>query len=351
MNLSNDNNGSSFKNNVIFYSTVDDKDLFRVTGFYATDINILKDLGHNVILSNSIFAFLRFCQYDLTFIYFWTKGLIPALISKFFGKKVIFTGGIDRLDKIYNKSSLDYFVKKILFKICTTISDANIIVSKGDLINIEKTGYSIHKKHYLPHVIEFEKYEYDGRPKKDVITTIVWMGQSDANVIRKGVDRLLFVYKEFLKLNNDLTVQIIGSIGKGTNYLEKIIKELGIENKITFTGRINEHAKIQYLKESKYYFQLSLYEGFGISALEALAAGNIVIHSGRGGLADTIASHGILIENIDDYLSIAMKTVEIQMKYDEYKQFILDGVQYVNKHYSYGVRKNGISQILKGLKS
>lgn len=338
------------RNRVIFYSSVKDKDLFRVTGFYSTDINILEDLGYKVYLSNSFKDFFKFWQYDITFIYFWTKGLIPAIISKIFFKKVLFTGGIDKLDRNYNKSKYDYIIRKIIFKLCTICSDANIIVSKSDLYNIKETGYRINKIYYLSHVIDFEKYAYDGSLKKNIITTVVWM-DGKINVIRKGVDKLLYVYKEYLKLNKNTTIQIIGSIGEGTNYLKNIAKALDIEEQIIFTGRISEEEKIKSLKESKFYFQLSLYEGFGIAAIEALAAGNIVIHSGRGGLADGIASYGILIEDIDEYKNIALKLNKINNDYESYSEFICKGVKHVNDHFSYDVRRNGILYIITDIYS
>ena len=53
------------------------------------------------------------------------------------------------------------------------------------------------------------------------------------------------------------------------------------------------------MKQSKYYFQLSLYEGFGLAALEALCANNIIIHSGKGGLANPIYKEQ-LVFNIDN---------------------------------------------------
>jgi len=333
------------KNRVIFYSSVQDKDLFRITGFYSTDINILEDLGYKVHLSNSFKDFFKFWQYDIAFIYFWTKGLIPAIISKIFFKKVLFTGGIDSLDRKFNKSKWDYFIKKIVFKLCAINSDANIIVSKSDLNNIKETGYRLKKIYYLPHVIDFEKYAYEGTPKKDIITTVVWMGNK-GNVERKGVDKLLHVYKEFLKNNQNINVVIIGSPGEGTLFLKDIARKYNIETLVKFTGQIDEEEKIKYLKESKYYFQLSEYEGFGIAAIEALAAGNIVIHSGKGGLADAIGSFGILVEDVENYRDIALKLDEINRNYEKYYDFVRNGIKHVQEKYSYHVRKEGLSKVI-----
>jgi len=330
---------------VLFYSSVNDKKLFVTTGFYSTDIQILQDLGLSVNLTNSFNDFLKFWQYDIAFIYFWTKGIVPAIIGKIFRKKVIFTGGLDSLDRGYNISISDYNLKKVFFKLCTCCSDANIIVSSSDLKNIEKTGYNFKKIYLIPHVIDFERYAYNGTPKKNVITTIVWMGKIE-NVKRKGVDRLLYVFNELIKKNDDLKVFIIGSPGEGSDYLKNIVRQMNIESRVIFTGRIDENEKIKYLQDSKYYLQLSEYEGFGIAAIEALAAGNIVIHSGRGGLADAIDSFGVLIKNIDDYENIAVQLNNVNKNYENYKHFIKNGMKHVEEKFSYYVRKDSIAKVI-----
>jgi glycosyltransferase involved in cell wall biosynthesis len=338
---------SNKRKRVLFYSSLNDFDLFRVTGFYSTDIEILKELDFDVVLSNSISNFLKFWNYDISFIYFWTKGVLPAMLSKFFFKKVIFTGGIDRLDKNYNKSKLDYVIKKYFFKFCTIFSDANIIVSESDIDNIKLTGFNINNIFYVPHVVDFQKYKYDGRAKSNIITSVVWMETSEINVIRKGVDKLLFVFNLFRKSNPDFKLLIIGSVGIGTDYLIKIAKELDILDLITFTGRINEQQKISILNDSKYYFQLSLYEGFGISAIEALTAGNVVFHSGKGGLAKSIGDNGVLVKDINNYEKTAKYLTNFNNHYfEKSKELINNGISHVEKNFSYSVRRDGIKNIL-----
>jgi glycosyltransferase involved in cell wall biosynthesis len=338
---------SSKRKRVLFYSSLKDIDLFRITGFYKTDIEILKELDYEVILSNSYLDFLKFRRYDFSFIYFWTRGAIPAILSKLFYKKVIFTGGIDDLDKNYNRSKLNYSLKKYFFKFCTIFSDANIIVSESDIKNIKLTGFNVNNIIYLPHVVDINKFKFDGREKSNYITTVVWMETSEINVIRKGVDKLLYVFNLIRKSNHDFKLVIIGSVGLGSDYLIKIAKELGILDLITFTGRIDEDEKISTLNDSKYYFQLSIYEGFGIAAIEALAAGCIVFHSGKGGLAKSIGNHGVVVPDINNYAQIAGLFVNFNEQYDENsKDLIKNGVNYVVNNFSYHLRRNGIKNIL-----
>ena len=335
---------------VLFYAAVRDKSLFRTMGFYETDIRILQDCGHEVEPTNRIADFFKYRNYDIAFIYFWTWGLLPALISKCFRKKVLFTGGLDALDRRYNLSTLDYTLKKWLFKGCAFLSDANIAVSRSDLQNMGKTGFRMQNIHLIPHVIDAERYAYSGEQKEDTITTVAWMGTKE-NVVRKGVDRLLEVFKIFAATDERFTLKLIGPEGQGSAYLKDIAARMDITPRVMFTGLVSEEEKIRLLKEGKYYFQLSEYEGFGISAVEALAAGNLVFHSGRGGLADSMMPEGIRVDDIDDFKGIANTLREVNDGYRDCRGQIRQGVRRMLKDYAYETRKNQIGEILEQLQA
>lgn len=54
--------------------------------------------------------------------------------------------------------------------------------------------------------------------------------------------------------------------------VRSIIDKYNLKGSVELKGEVSEEDKINLLKQSKYYFQLSLYEGFGLAALEALCA-------------------------------------------------------------------------------
>ena len=335
---------------ILFYASVRDKNLFQTMSFYATDIRILEDCGCDVTVTNRISDFFQSRNYDCAFIYFWTKGLLPALIAKVLGKSVLFTGGLDALDRGFNRSVLDYMIKKWLFRACALLSDANLIVSRSDLLNIEKTGFHLRRLHLVPHSIDVERYAYRGEKKKNMISTVAWMGTKE-NVTRKGLDRLLRVFSEFTVAHDHFTLVLIGSEGEGSVYLTDLAQKLNIASRVIFTGRIPEDDKIRMLKESKYYVQLSEYEGFGISAIEALAAGNLVFHSGRGGLSDTMPPEGIDVADMDDAKAVAQAIANAEADYDGYADRIAQGVCRMRREYDYSVRKNIVRDVLALLRS
>ena len=112
------------------------------------------------------------------------------------------------------------------------------------------------------------------------------------------MDKALQIFAELKKIPEfvDYRFVIIGRKGEGEVLVRSIIDKYNLKGSVELKGEVSEEDKINLLKQSKYYFQLSLYEGFGLAALEALCANNIIIHSGKGGLANPIykeqSSHG-----------------------------------------------------------
>lgn len=330
---------------ILFYSSVKDKNLFLCTGFYVTDIEILRGLNYIIKTSNNLFDFFKFWEYDIAFIYFYRYGTFGAIIARFFGKRVFFTGGIDALEFELHNSKKTYFVQKLFFVIGYWFSTKCIIVSHSDFNNVKAIIRGGRKLVYLPHVIDTENYRSDNRVKKNIFTTIVWMG-SKGNVIRKGVDKAILLFKSFLKTHPDFKFYIIGAKGEGTEYLNDFILYNEIaEGKIIFTGSIAENEKIDLLKNSKYYFQLSKFEGFGIAALEALCSGAIVFHSGKGALKEVIGNFGVIInpDEFENQLNILLNT---ESDYFLKSDFILKGIDYACNQFSFSVRETGIKNII-----
>ena len=342
-------NISSKKKRVMFFSSVKTKKMFSVQQFHRTDICILRDLGYQVILSNSVFSFLKFWEYDIAFIYFYRYGLLPAIFAKLFVKKVLFTGGIDSLEKEY-AGAKKFMLQKYLFQLCSLFSDKNILVSNSDINNIKNFNQKLSEKtYYLSfHAIQFEEYEYKSIiGKEKILTTIAWMLAED-NVIRKGVDKSLYLFKKIHEIDNEFRMVIVGPQGKGTQLVHEIIKKEKLEGLVELTGAISEQEKISILKKSSIYTQLSNYEGFGIAAIEAMASGNIVVHSGKGGLNDGIGKYGILVGN-KNYTEIAKNTYSVYNDPTNRMNMIQKGIQHVSNNFKYEKRLTDFQDILKSI--
>jgi glycosyltransferase involved in cell wall biosynthesis len=130
---------------------------------------------------------------------------------------------------------------------------------------------------------------------------------------RKNVKRLLTAYARLVKncaCPHDLV--IAGDIRNEPEFpeLERAIKALGIEARVRMLGFVpTEECPVLYSAAECFVFP-SLYEGFGLPPLEAMACGTPVISSDRSSLPEIVGDSGLIVNCEDvDAIAGAMATV------------------------------------------
>lgn len=88
--------------------------------------------------------------------------------------------------------------------------------------------------------------------------------------------------------------------------LQPLARELGVADATVFTGRISDDEKLALLNAADLYAYPSLYEGFGISPLEAMRCGTPVISSDRSSLPEVVGDGGLLVEPTPEKLGAAL---------------------------------------------
>ena len=116
-------------------------------------------------------------------------------------------------------------------------------------------------------------------------------------------------------------------------YIQNLINKLKLEEKIKLTGSINENDKLKALMQSEIYMQISNYEGFGIAAIEAAACKNLVVHSNKGGLRDSIGNTGLIVCG-NEYSIIAKQILE-SIKTISTQNKINQGIIHIKKNFAY----------------
>ncbi|MDN5344453.1 MAG: 1,4-alpha-glucan branching enzyme [Clostridia bacterium] len=106
-------------------------------------------------------------------------------------------------------------------------------------------------------------------------------------VVEKGVQVLLEALARLGGLYPDVRLTIAGA-GPYAGELQALAGRLGVAGQVEFTGFVSEAVRNQLLARSQVAVFPSLYEPFGIVALEAMAAGVPVIVSRTGGLAEVV---------------------------------------------------------------
>lgn len=88
---------------------------------------------------------------------------------------------------------------------------------------------------------------------------------------------------------------IICGRGPEKNHLEKLIRKYGLESKIEMKGWVTEEEKSRLMGTCKFFVMPSLFESFGLAALELMSYGRGLICTDVNGLPDTVGEGGITV--------------------------------------------------------
>lgn len=121
---------------------------------------------------------------------------------------------------------------------------------------------------------------------------------------RKNISRLIEAFAQIPQPRLKLVIA-----GKKGWLYEQIItqaKKLGIEDRVIFTGFAPNEDLPALIKGSRAFILPSLYEGFGMPAVEAQAVGSPVVVSKVSSLPEVVGESGIYIEDPHSVKSIKM---------------------------------------------
>ncbi|NLA13113.1 MAG: glycosyltransferase family 4 protein [Tissierellia bacterium] len=155
--------------------------------------------------------------------------------------------------KIYYTQDFKYMDKII------SISDAD----KNEMETFFPQHINKYKKIYNPIDTDaYEEFTYHSA-KQNTIVAINYAGPH-----KNG----LTLVKAFHSISKKTECNLI-LIGNTDNNIIEYIKTHGLENRITVTGYIDDYAKNNYLTNCRLYVNPTLFEGFGMTAVEAIMLG------------------------------------------------------------------------------
>lgn len=113
---------------------------------------------------------------------------------------------------------------------------------------------------------------------------------------RKNLSRLVSAFAAVCATHPSLSLVIAGMQGWMNNGLMETISGLKIESRVIFTGFVPESEKPFLIVASKVFAYPSLYEGFGIPVLEALACGVPTLTSNVSSLPEVAGNAALMID-------------------------------------------------------
>jgi len=106
-------------------------------------------------------------------------------------------------------------------------------------------------------------------------------------VPQKGVDTLIKAVPLIIQRHRDIKILIAGD-GWSRTYLEELAKSMGLGDHVRFLGFISDWELADLMVAADVLVIPSVYEPFGIVALEGMAAGTPVVATNIGGLSEII---------------------------------------------------------------
>ncbi|MFY9637852.1 MAG: glycosyltransferase family 1 protein [Methanobacterium sp.] len=116
---------------------------------------------------------------------------------------------------------------------------------------------------------------------------------------RKNVPLLIKAFNEFKGYGSNHKLVIVG--GKGWKYTEifDLIKSFKLKDDVIFTDYVPDNDLVKFYNIADLFVYPSLYEGFGLPPLEAMACGCPVITSNISSLPEVVGDAGLMIDPND----------------------------------------------------
>ena len=117
---------------------------------------------------------------------------------------------------------------------------------------------------------------------------------------RKNLPTLLRAYRQLLdayKLDVDLA--LVGGEGWLYGEIPRLVEELRLTERARFLGRVSNTDLLHLYNAAGVLAHPALYEGFGLTPLEAMACGTPVVVSNNSSLPEVVGDAGLLVEPED----------------------------------------------------
>jgi hypothetical protein len=132
---------------------------------------------------------------------------------------------------------------------------------------------------------------------RDTDPTMLYLGRLERY---KRVDLLVRAIARIRDAGDDARLIIAGG-GRQEDSLRRLVRRLGVDDRVQFAGRVSDAAKRSLMERAWIHAITSTKEGWGISVIEAAACGTPTVASDTPGLRDAVVhgETGLLVRHGD----------------------------------------------------
>lgn len=201
-----------------------------------------------------------------------------------------FVGGIHK--KIYAKAMFWQLTKQADAVLCDSL------FTKQELQRCTGIGESKTRTVYLG--VDEQWFSVSKESRVNLRKYLLYVGNVKPH---KNLANFLLAFSKIKEMLQEYDIIIVGKkegFITGDTSIDKLAQVLG--NRVSFTGYISEQALLQYYANAEALVFPSLYEGFGLPPLEAMACGCPVIVAETASLPEICGDAALYVDpyNIDD---------------------------------------------------
>jgi len=114
---------------------------------------------------------------------------------------------------------------------------------------------------------------------------------------RKNLERLLQAFAIIpSQIRQDIKLFIVGGKGWGGINLNSLLRKFGLQDSVKIFGYVSDEQLGELYSRAMFLAMPSLYEGFGLPLVEAMACGTPVLSSNLSSMVEVVGGAGVLVD-------------------------------------------------------
>jgi len=280
----------------------------------------------------------------------WIKGIRFNVVSVHF----LVESKAARIFRFLTKTPFIFVIEGYTDAEAKEARHANLVMASSQHEVDECYKHYGYKPVLKPHGIDLKRFRKDADKNDEIRKRYVKEGEKLVVTVcrlepRKDLPTLIKAAKVVKEKNPKIKFVVVGE-GVSGEELHQMVKDLGLSDTISFAGRVSEEDLPKYYAAGDLYALPTLYEGFGIVYLEAMASECPVLSTKVGAIPEVVEDDGVLIEPKDPE-KLAEKILEI-LENEKLRMELVDkGLKKVREKYDrekvLGIFEESLENLLK----
>jgi glycosyltransferase involved in cell wall biosynthesis len=159
---------------------------------------------------------------------------------------------------------------------------------------------------------------------------------------RKNIGTLLEAYEQMRSSNPDIKTKLVLIGGESHVFADVRLKVKNYVEDVYFKGFVNDQMLLSFYKNAKLFVYPSLYEGFGLPPLEAMASGVPVVTSITSSIPEVVGNAALMVSPYD--VNQLSETMNRALTDDALRAIMVKrGLEQVKKFNWYRVARNTLA--------